>query len=361
MSTLTKEIITEKYSDTKPEHVEWLWENKIPNMGVTLFVGDPEAGKTTTSIYIAAQVSTGRTFPNCKKPTDAGTVLIISGEDSHPAIVLPRLMVAGADLTKVERIIAVRTTVTVGEETKSQNDPLTDLGENLDALENKIKAMPNFKLLILDTLTSYLGKKDISSMGDMKGLLDRLSEMAYQHHFAVIAIHHFNKNEDASAAYRSLGSTGIRAAARSEWGFVRDEHDQERFLMLCGKSSWGKKDTGLAFGIEGEEITIEGKPSWPGCCIFEAGVLQETLKDILEKKHKKGSPRHDEAVEWIRDFMKDGCEWCPDDVIATAGQFGIKEKTLRGALKEAGVTPRAIISPTTKRVESWRWKCAKLS
>lgn len=347
-----KELITQKYSDLKAEHLEWLWAGKIPNIGVSLFDGDPETGKTTTTIYVAAKVSKGGLFPNCKKPTKQGSVLIISGEDSHPAIVKPRLMAAGADLDKVERIVTVRTTIG----TASKDESLVDLMAIMDVLEEKIKTMPDFRLLILDTLTSYLGGRKINDTGEMKAYLDSLSEMSYRLGFAVIVIHHFNKNEDAAAAYRSLGATGIRAAVRGEWGFVQDKHDSERFLMLCGKASWGKKDTGLAFRIEGKEISIDDKPTWPGYCKFEDGVIQETLKDVLGQNQKKGSPKKDEAIELLRDHLRDGQEHNSLDVIAVAEQHGISERTLRKAMKDAGVKTTGIRNPDTGRYDSWLWR-----
>lgn len=355
-----EKLVTEKYSDIEAEEMEWLWENKIPKEGVTIFVGDPETYKSTTSLYVAAQVSRGRCFPNCEKPTPRGSVLIISSEDSHSKVVLPRLMAAEANLDKIERIVEVKKITLVNgkkgkKKKKVERYGITDLIAEIDLLEKKIKSMPDFKLLIIDTLGSYLGSRRINDIGDTRGFMDRISELSYRHHFAAIIIHHFNKNEDASAQYRSAGSVAIRGAARAQWGFVLDPHDKDRAFMLRDKLNSSTDRTGLAFRMEEIKLSLEGKPNWIGRCNFEDKVIHEDLSTFLSKSKSKQSPEKDRAVKWIKDYLKDGKKHRANPVIAAADQYGIAEKTLRRAMTKAGVKTRAVKNLKTKKFDHWSW------
>lgn len=53
-----------KFSDIKPEKLSWLWVNRIPMGKLILLVGDPGTGKSFLTIFMAAQVSTGRPWPD---------------------------------------------------------------------------------------------------------------------------------------------------------------------------------------------------------------------------------------------------------------------------------------------------------
>lgn len=348
------ELVTEKYSDVKAEVIEWLWENKIPKEGITMFVGDPETFKSTTSLYVAAQVSQGRCFPKCDSPTKRGLVLIMASEDSHSVVVKPRLMAADADLDKIEHIVSKKVTDVF--KRKAKESYITDLIAEIDLLEEKIKSIPDFRLLIIDTLSSYLGARKINSMEDTKSFLDRLSDLCYKYHFATIVIHHFNKNEEASAQYRSAGSVGIRGAARAQWGFVLDQKNKERGFMLRDKLNISSVRTGLAFHMNEVELNLNGKPTWVGCCVFEDEVINEDLQTFLSRGQKKQWSKKDDAVEWLKDYLKNGCEHKTNNVIAAAKEHGIAEKTLRRAKKKAKIQVKAIKNPKTKEINHWTWQ-----
>lgn len=353
----SKVLVTEKYSDLKPERIEWLWQDKIPMGAITLLVGDPGAGKSTLSLYVAAQVSAGRSFPNCEEPTKPGTTIVITAEDNHPATVLPRLMATDANLGKIERTVCVKTTQVRadGTEASAEESLGADLMARLGLLEEKIKAIPDFRLLIIDTIPSYLGDKNLNDIVHIRAFMDSLAALACKHHFAVIGISHFNKNKDVPAQYRIVGSIGQTGAARAVWGIVKDANDPARRIVASGKLNLTGNTTGVAFRFEGREISIEGKPESVSRCDFELGTIKETLDDLLvPDSGGKGSPRKDEAATWLQEYLVDGKEHDASDVIEVAKQCGIKEKTLRRAFPLAGVKPKPVINEAGK-IEGWKW------
>lgn len=357
-TNVVSELVTIRYSDIVPKKIKWLWENKIPKAAVTIFVGDPGVRKSFCTLHIAAAVSQGRCFPNCGKPTEQGTVFIMSSEDSQDSTILPRLMAADANLKKIEHIVTTReTTLTGKKRTEEEGKYINNLLGIMDVLEKKIEKIPDFKLLIIDTLSSYLGEKRLNAMEDMRCFLDRLSESCHKHNYAVIVVNHFNKNEEGSAQYRGAGSVGIRGAARAQWGFVLDPQDKERTLMLADKVSNTSTNnmTGLAFHIREVEVIIEGKPEWEGCCDFEDGVIHDDLDIFLSRMRKKQSPRKQEAADWLKDYLKDGKPHKSNSVIDAAKECGITETTLRRAMPDAKVKAEFVIDPITKKIDHWEW------
>lgn len=352
-----KELVTEKYSDLKPERIDWLWPNKIPAWGITLLVGDPGSGKSTLSLYVAAQVSTGRPFPNCKEPTKPGTSIIITAEDSHPATVLPRLMATDANLGKIERTVCIKTTQVRadGSEASAEESLGADLMERLDLLEEKIKGISDFRLLIIDTIPSYMGDKNLNGIVDVRAFMDRLTALAYKYRFSILAISHFNKNQGVPAQYRIVGSIGQTGAARAVWGIVKDVNDPARRIVASGKLNLTGDTSGVSFRFDKREISIDGKPEYISRCNFEPGTVKETLDDLLvADTGGKGSPLKNEAATWLQEYLVDGKEHDALEIIEAAEQSGIKEKTLRRAHQLAGV--KAIgIRDNGGKITGWKW------
>ncbi len=86
-------------SSVRPERVTWAWTDYIPTGMVVLLVGEGGKGKSTELYRLAAGWSLG-TLPGdfYGRPV---AVAIASAEDHRAAVIVPRLMAAGADLTRV--------------------------------------------------------------------------------------------------------------------------------------------------------------------------------------------------------------------------------------------------------------------
>jgi hypothetical protein len=87
-------------NEVKPEHITWLWRERIPFGKVTLLDGDPGQGKSTIGLDIAARLSRGRAMPGESSAEPAAGAVIISFEDGAADTIRPRLEAAGADLSR---------------------------------------------------------------------------------------------------------------------------------------------------------------------------------------------------------------------------------------------------------------------
>ena len=84
-----------------PEPVRWLWPKRLPLKKLTGIEGDPAVGKSTLVYDLAARYSSARPWPDGQQPESGGRVLLLSAEDDATNTVAPRLLAAGADLSRI--------------------------------------------------------------------------------------------------------------------------------------------------------------------------------------------------------------------------------------------------------------------
>ena len=125
------------------EPVRWLWPGFLPAGMLTILGGAPGCGKTTIALSLAAVVTRGTAWPDGSRCTEAGDVLIWSGEDGH-AVTAARLVAAGADMRRVHFIDGI---------TGSEGESF-DPGHDMQLLETTAEALPGVRLLILDPIVS---------------------------------------------------------------------------------------------------------------------------------------------------------------------------------------------------------------
>jgi putative DNA primase/helicase len=129
-------------------------------------------------------------------------------EDDIEDTVVPRLIAAGADLTRIHIVKTMR---------KDGKERTFNLVTDLPELRKTVERIGNVVLVIIDPMSAYVGvgKVNTSSTTDVRGFLTPLTQMAAELEIAVIGIMHFNKKADVtSAMLRIADSLAYVAAAR---------------------------------------------------------------------------------------------------------------------------------------------------
>jgi hypothetical protein len=153
--------------------VDWLGPGWIGAGKVTIFDGDPGPGKSAVLLDIAARVSSGRELPGSAR-AQPGQVIIMMAEDSLEDTVRPRLVAAGADLTRCHSLASVGA------------KPLARpprFPEDLPILEARVR-QSQARLLIVDPLVAFLGH-EVDSYRDqhVRTCLHRLISLCERHRF----------------------------------------------------------------------------------------------------------------------------------------------------------------------------------
>jgi len=165
-------------ANVKPSPIEWLWPNWVAIGKVSVLAGDGGRGKSTILCDLAARTTTGDKWPDAAAASKVGGVIILAAEDDIGDTIAPRLLAAGADMASVFVIQSVRD--------GNQRRRGFNLQADLERLENEIRKRGDIRLIIIDPVSSYLGKVDSHKNADVRSVLEPLGEMAARMRVAII-------------------------------------------------------------------------------------------------------------------------------------------------------------------------------
>jgi putative DNA primase/helicase len=244
-------LVSRCAAEITPEKIEWLWPGRLARGKHTCIAGEPGTGKSPLTIAVVAAVTTGGEWPCGEGRAPLGNAIILSAEDGAADTIIPRLLAAGADLSRVHVVSGVRN--------PDGSRRALDLQHDLELLEKKVAEIGSVVLVVVDPVSSYLGKTDSHKNSEVRGVLEPLSEMAERTRIAILSVTHFSKagaNNTAKALHRFIGSIAFTGAPRAAFAVIEDaEHDGRR-LLLHAKNNLAPPPHGLAFMLE--QCHVEG-------------------------------------------------------------------------------------------------------
>ena len=274
-------------SDLTPEPIAWLWPGWLAQGKLHILAGAPGQGKTTIAQAFAATVTSGGQWPD-KTRCEAGNVLIWSGEDDPADTLLPRLLAAGADRS---RVYFVKGTQINGEMVSF--DPARDMPGILSAVEK----IGGISLLIVDPIVSAV-TGDSHNNTDVRRALQPLVDLAASCRCAVLGISHFSKGgQGQDPTQRVVGSIAFGAVARVVLvaARVKGEDGESRRILARSKSNIGPDDGGFEYHIEQSEPL----PGIEACYIEWGEPVAGTARELLADAEDQSSDSAD-ACELLR-------------------------------------------------------------
>jgi putative DNA primase/helicase len=315
-------------ADVEPEPVRWLWPGRIALGKLSLLAGQPGLGKSFLSLDMAARVSRGDGWPCDGGAAEPGGVVLLSAEDDISDTIVPRLIAARADRSRIHTMRALYQPV-LGLGVVAEKPVPFSLIEHIPQLEQLIRRAASCRLVIIDPVSAFLGCTDSHNNSEVRGVLAPLAEMAARHRVAVVAVTHLNKGQ-GSALDRVIGSIAFTAAARAAYVVTRDEDDPARRLMLPVKNNLGCDESGFAYRLEGEPTPhVEWEP---------ALVVVSADEAVGLAGHRRGpqpDARHD-AETWLLDFLAAGPQ-AATAIYESAARDGHTKDTIRRAKAVLGI------------------------
>jgi hypothetical protein len=324
-------------SDVKPEAVRWLWAKYIPRGKVTIFDGDPGVGKSTVTLEVAARLSRGCEMPDGSGPEIAASgAVIVSLEDGIADTIIPRLIAAGADRSKVRVIDVIKGSDGI--------DRTPTIPVDLPAIEAAIKDV-NAALLVVDPLVATLSMDTNSYKDqDVRRALAPLKVVAERSGIAVVAIRHLNKSGGTNPKYRGGGSIGLTGLARANFLFGEDPDEEGAFVMAWSKGNLAAKPPALKYRLN---------ETHDGLTVAWAGESPHTARSLLaEPETQEESNALADARNFLLEALADG----PADsekLKRDARKAGHSEKTLFRA--------KNLLSVKAQKVgfgdgQHWEWR-----
>jgi hypothetical protein len=281
----------------------------IPTRSITVVFGAAGLGKTVYTINQCAAVTKGR-MAGLDGPAP---VLISSLEDDPEAVLAPRLVAAGADLSLVHFVSGL------------------SLPSQVPALVARAKAI-GAALIAIDPIAAHLDPGiDSHRDASIRSALAPLAEAAQDLDLTVLIVGHPNKSTGASGLNRISGSGAFGNAARSVIVFGLDPGDPEgetgsRRIIAHLKCNVGKKAPSICAEIETKAVeTEDGTASVPRLKI--TGLSAHSAEDILSSPTGEERTERDEAREFLAEQLASG---------------PIRSKELKRAAEQTGLTWRTI-------------------
>jgi putative DNA primase/helicase len=339
-----------------PKRQLWLWDQRFPAAATSLVTGKADCGKSTVLLDMAARVSKGLDFPDgAKNPYGPQEVLIFASEDDPHRTIVPRLMAAGADLSKVyifhcassEEIKVTKKGLRVRTQ-QEQKEAHINLVNDLHTLYWALKTYPDIKLLILDPLISFIGTIDSNKDKEVRPLMDALKQLCEKSGVSVVGLIHSSKRSDVDSIGQVAGAGSFVNSARAAWGISRDKEDKSLYRMLHVKGNLRKKRTGMKYTMESVTIMIEGYPCEYGRIAW-GGEIDEDADDVMQSDREKAKDgktitKKSLATALIREMLP--C-WS-DDIIDRGKKEGLSFDNLTDAKKDLGIK-------SEKRGKKWWW------
>lgn len=316
-------------SEVQITEIDWMWTNRIAFGKLTILDGDPDKGKSTLSLTIAAHLSRGIPLPGDSRG-HLGNALVLGTEDDQGDTMTPRLLAAGADLDKVFFLNA------------GQFPKLPDVTK----LRHTVKRWA-IRLLILDPLPSFLAKGvDPYKDTDMRNALEPLAEMARETKCAVLILRHFKKGKEEKAIYKGSGTIGIGGLVRC--GLIVEDAKGEQDVCLLGTSKGNNVKRSARRALR---YRIEDTEFKAGKIVF-LGEADITADEMIAPKEKK-TPR-EKAKEYLSASLKNGPRPLRE-VEEEAEHQEINKKTLARAREEMGIVDKWRAGTKCVALPSWVW------
>jgi hypothetical protein len=325
-------------ADIEPRRTHWLWTDRLGRGALTLLAGREGIGKSTLAYQLAADLSRGRLQGELFGQPKG--VIIVATEDSWEHIIVPRLIAAGADLTRIHQVSV---------SAAAGFDAEISLPDDIEALSETITEL-DVALVLLDPLMSRLdGKLDPHKDPEVRRALEPVVMMADRTGATVLGLIHLSKASTSDPLTAIMGSRAFVAVARAVLTVMLDPEDDQVRLVGVTKSnhSPGTLAT-LSYTIEtAHNVSVDPTD---GTAIHSSRLVwgeqrTESIRDLMEQADEPEEHRSavDEAGQWLYEFLTgQGGTALVKDIDAAGKGAGYKMHLLKRARKRVGVSSATV-------------------
>ena len=194
--------------------MKWLWPERIALAKITALSGRPKIGKGLLYSRIVAETTTGTLGGDLNRP---GHVILVTTEDDPGDTLKPRLMAAGADLSRVSYF-----------QMGSKDDPMPfRVPEHADELGRRM-AERGTVLVVIDPLIEFIdGKLDTNKSHAVRQVFASLNPLVRESGCAMLPVIHLNKGASTDTHLRHEASAAFTQVIRGGLLLGRNPDDPE--------------------------------------------------------------------------------------------------------------------------------------
>jgi putative DNA primase/helicase len=285
-------------SAIKTAPVKWLWPDVIALGMINLFTGNPDQCKSLMIEDVVARASRGTPWlDGTNNPLGPIEALLMFTEDPAANVVVPRLVAADADLTRIHLLRHVQT--------GSGKEHGFALAHHMNELNACIEQNPGIRLIAIDPLSAHFGA-DKKLMEDqvVREVVNPLVRLAEEREIAVLNNSHLNKTQGLDPVQRVIGSMAIVAVHRMAWVFVPANNDQDEVerMVLPLKHNITGNAHGMRFSVKAVPVTLdEGTVSHQPRIVYTGNTNTTAEEALGMTTEQKTQLQH--AIEILREEL----------------------------------------------------------
>ena len=240
-------------------------------------------------------------FPNMED-IEPFNVIYQTAEDGMGDTIKPRLVEAGADLSRVMVIDDTEEALTLSD----------------DRIEKAVR-QNQVRLVIIDPVQAFIGADvDMNRANEVRPVFRKLGMIAEKTGCAIVLIGHLNKSSGTQSTYRGLGSIDIMATVRSLIFIGKVRKDPTTRVLIHEKSSLAPPGETMAFKLGDEEGF-----RW-------VGAYEISADELLDGKEGKATEtKLERGRKLIMELLADKKEISIRELDEKAKEQGISGRTMR--------------------------------
>ena len=300
--------------------MRWRWYGYVPREGLVLVDGDPEAGKSTLLLSIAALITRGGSIVpsllvNLEKPSmkhqEPRGVLYLYQEDSAQYTIMPRFVAAGGNRNLIWL--------------EPSPDQLPNMADRIESAIIEHDAA----MVVLDPLMAYI--RSTSKETEVRASLGLLRRIAEKNRCVIFLIRHWTKSARGSALFAGSGSLAFTADTRVQLSVGKSPDEPDTRVLAVSKNNlvpeWDRPSLRFAFDDQNGVSVVR----WIGECAITADDL------IAVRRKGRGPPptRRVAAEEVLADILAAG-PVKEEEVVKRAAAARVSERTLKRAKEHIG-------------------------
>jgi hypothetical protein len=330
-------------STVTPKLVSWLWEGWLPAAKLITLDGDPDAGKSTLCLDVAARITTGVPMPDGGScGLGAASVVFLSGEDDLDDTTIHRLKAADANLDRVHHVQAAKTV---------DGERPVLLPTDLELLEHVVAAT-GAAMVVVDVLDEYLDDSVNSyKSAEVRKALAKMRALAGRTGAAFILIRHLRKDAAQKAIYRGTGSIGIVGAARAGLVVAPHPDDESLRVLAAVKMNLAPRPTPQTFKLI-PHVNL------PCAWVDWRGPLDNMTADQLLGGAGSGEPAESPEVAHCKQVLSQvlahGREMWAEQMMEQIAEFHFTSHILNKARASLGIQTRRVNKSEFDGKVGWR-------
>lgn len=332
------------FTDIIARPIEWLWRHRVALGKITALAGAPKIGKGLFYSDLIARVTRGELDGDVAGPRNA---IVVTTEDEPGDTLKPRLMAAGADLSRVSFF-------QMG--TKDYPVPFR-VPQDSDELSRRV-AEKQAALVVVDPLMEFIdGKVDSHKSHPVRQAIATLNQLVREHHCAIVVIFHLNKGASTDPLLRHEGSAAFTQVVRGGLMLGRDPEDPDgdtgnQRVLAVSATNLAPMVRSLTYRIETHIVDGDTGTPIETARMVAIGESDANSHDLLRGRDDEERLERDDAADFLKAELADGPR--PAKEMKTAARdAGITDITLKRAKAQLAVETNRVGG--TGSAGHWEW------